>query len=66
MELVHISDQPERSIYGSTGGQFELAAGHRIEIRTKTPGTEVALDETVPAGKAWAVRVHVEVVETEA
>ena len=66
MELVHISDQPVRSIYGTTGGEFTLTAGDSLEIRRKVPATEVLLEETVPEGKQWSVRIHAEIIETEA
>lgn len=47
-----------------TGNErFTLAAGKRLEIRTKTP-TETLLDVEVPAGKQWTVYVSVTCDET--
>ena len=45
--------------------EFELVAGGNLKIET-SPGGEEILDETVPVGKTWAVRVFVHIVETNA
>ena len=48
--------------YGTT--EVACPAGRSLRIET-APGGEELLDEECPAGKAWMVRVTVEIVETD-
>lgn len=49
-----------------SGGEIEnLAAGKTIKIETSPEGEEI-LEETVPAGKAWEVRIYISITETDA
>jgi hypothetical protein len=58
--------QPASTVLGGRD-EFDVAAGKPLNIRYKV-GTEWVnvLDVEVPRGKAWAVSIGVEVVETDA
>ena len=60
MELTQ-NTIPATVRYEATGS-FDVAAGYDLKIE----GSETILEEEVPAGKAWAVTVHITVVETNA
>jgi len=42
-----------------------VTAGQSVKVET-TPGGSELLDVACPAGKAWSVRVQVEIIETDA
>ncbi len=47
---------------GST--TFTLTPPGKLKVQTTGPGAATHHDEGPPTGKSWAVRVHVEIVET--
>lgn len=44
---------------------FDVVAGKSVEVAYWAPGRTIVLDETCPEGKAWSVRVIVEITETD-
>jgi len=48
--------------YGSD--EIACPAGRSLKVETSPAGSEL-LSEECPAGKAWTVRVHVEIIEVD-
>ena len=66
MELVtrQVNEaQPASIVYGGRT-DLALSAGRTLKIETGPKGEEV-LSVVVPKGKAWAIAISVEVVETD-
>ena len=62
MELTQHVVTPATHKFGTD--TFAMVAGKSLRIET-TPGGVEVLDEECPPGKAWAVRVIVEITETD-
>lgn len=56
---------PQKLVRSGQADFFPMTVGKNLKIET-SPGGEELLNETCPAGKAWSVRIIVEIEETDA
>lgn len=61
MELIQVNDPTV--IEKEAVDNSILTAGQKYKLKI---GQDKELDETVPSGKAWSVRTHISVTETDA
>lgn len=62
-------DLTDASVLASTqylGNEIiNVPAGRKLEIAHWDPGKITDLDATVPVGKSWEVKLHLEIIETD-
>ena len=65
LNLEEVSIPSRKDLHGVT--IWVLSAGGRLRIQSKPQGEDIddVLDETVPAGKSWRIKLSVEIMETD-
>ena len=64
MDLVDVSVPASTQYLGNE--IINIPAGNRFEIAHWDPGKIIDLNATVPVGKSWKVKIHLEIIESDA